>query len=89
MLSRSAVRALMYATLSHAIFVSGLGSSCNQPLFALRPSRTYGSGRKMISMPVVTGAGTAGTPAPRERPAWAPRRRAAAANLEVPATKPS
>ena len=44
-----AVRALMYATLSQVTFDSGFGSSCSQPLFALRPSRIHGSGRKTIS----------------------------------------
>src|SRR6476619_3118326 len=44
------------AELSQVILVSGLGSSCSQPLFAKRPSQTFGSGRKMISRP---GAGAA------------------------------
>ena len=57
----SAVFGLMYATLSHVTFESGLGNSCSQALLAKRPSSTCGSGRKMISSPVfAAGAGAAG-----------------------------
>src|SRR5690349_4774615 len=47
----SASRGLTHAVGSHVILVSGLGSSCSQPLFANRPSQIVGSGRKMISRP--------------------------------------
>ena len=49
--SRCAVAGLKRAALSHDSFVSGLGSSCSQPLFANRPSQIVGSGRKTISRP--------------------------------------
>ena len=51
----SARRGLTHAVGSHVIFVSGLGSSCSQPLFAKRPSQIVGSGRKMISRPPARG----------------------------------
>src|SRR5213593_2165334 len=44
-----AVLGLTSATLSQVIFVSGFGSSCNQPLLAKRPSKIVGSGRKTSS----------------------------------------
>src|SRR5437773_1945381 len=44
-----AVLGLTSATLSQVIFVKGFGSSCNQPLFAKRPSKIVGSGRKTSS----------------------------------------
>src|SRR3954470_21127334 len=47
----SASFGLIHALGSHVILVSGLGSSCSQPLLAKRPSHTVGSGRKMISSP--------------------------------------
>src|SRR5438552_19182007 len=52
----SAVRGLIIAALSQVSDVSGFGSSCSHPLFAKRPSQIVGSGRKMISRPVVAGA---------------------------------
>ena len=48
----AAVFGLTSATLSHVTFVSGLGSSCSQPRFAKRPSKTAGSVRKAISGPL-------------------------------------
>src|SRR5262249_52601855 len=45
---------LIHALGSHVIFVSGLGSSCSQPLLAKRPSPMVGSGRQMISSPLVS-----------------------------------
>src|SRR5882672_12674715 len=57
MLSFFAVLGLTSATLSQVIFVSGFGSSCNQPLFAKRPSKIVGSGRKTSSKePVLAGS---------------------------------
>src|SRR5919109_4364311 len=54
----SASRGLIQAAVSHVNFVSGFGASCSQPLFANRPSKTYGSGRKINSRPpAVCGAG--------------------------------
>src|ERR1700676_2898300 len=44
-----AIRGLTIAALAHVNFVSGLGNSCSQPLFANRPSCTQGSGRKIYS----------------------------------------
>src|SRR5207237_977565 len=59
---RAAVAALTITALSQASFVIGLGSSCSQPLFANRPSRTHGSLRNAISNPdaAVAGVGAAG-----------------------------
>src|SRR5437762_7587526 len=51
---------LTQAVGSHVIFVSGLGSSCSQPLFAKRPSQMVGSGLKMISRPAL-GVGDRGS----------------------------
>src|SRR5579863_6055513 len=71
--SFSAVRGLTYAMLSHVILERGFGSSWSQPLLEKRPSRTFGSGRNTISIPVGVGgavkaigadvmAGSAGPP---------------------------
>ena len=65
----SAVFALMYATLSHVTFESGFGSSCSHALLAKRPSSTFGSGRKMISMPVFCAPGRLTRPSRPARPA--------------------
>ncbi len=48
-LSASASFGLTSAALSQVSFVMGLGSSCNQPLLANRPSHTAGSGLKTSS----------------------------------------
>src|SRR4051812_19965817 len=56
--NRSARAGLISAALSHVSFVNGLGSSCNQPLWANRPSQMLGSGRKIISYPA--GGGVTG-----------------------------
>ncbi len=45
----SASAGLISAALSHTSLVTGLGSSCNQPLLPKRPSQMVGSGRKVIS----------------------------------------
>ncbi len=49
--SSAAVFGLTSATLSHVTLVSGFGSSCSQPRFAKRPSKTAGSVRNAISSP--------------------------------------
>src|SRR5205807_2192741 len=59
--SFSAERMPTYATLSHVTLVIGFGSSCSQPLFAYRPSRIVGSGRKTTSQPLEAGGGGART----------------------------
>jgi hypothetical protein len=53
-LSFAAVAGLTSTALSHVNRVIGFGSSCSQPLFAKRPSRTDGSVRNEISTPVET-----------------------------------
>src|SRR5260370_41693529 len=49
MASFFAVFALTSATLSEVIFAKGFGNSCNEPLFAKRPSKMVGSVRKTNS----------------------------------------
>src|SRR5580658_4186867 len=50
------------AALSQLRFVTGLGNSCSQPTFDHRPSYTFGSGRKIISIESFEeGAGTLDT----------------------------
>src|ERR1700712_3361334 len=51
-LRRSAVAGLAMTALSQVSLVIGFGSSCSQPLFENRPSRTEGSLRKETSKPV-------------------------------------
>src|SRR5437762_6197139 len=52
------VAGLTNAALSQQRVVTGLGSSCSQPLLANRPSKRVGSGRKLISYsPAAGGAG--------------------------------
>src|SRR6187401_2243123 len=67
---------------SHVTLESCFGSSCSHALFAKRPSRTFESGRKTISIPVfgagagaAVEAGAAGGAAP--------------VSIDVPWTKPS
>src|SRR5262249_28132187 len=57
--SFAAVPGLSRAALSQVSFVMGLGSSCNQPLLAKRPSHTVGSGWNSSSRPGAVSAGTA------------------------------
>src|SRR5581483_3231951 len=46
---RSASDGLIRTALSQINLLMGLGHSCNQPLFAKRPSHKFGSGRKQSS----------------------------------------
>jgi len=84
---RAAVAGDMAATLSQVTVVTGLGSSCSQPLFAKRPSWMVGSGRKVISRVSArifeTGAGIgadvtafSGNAVPAMTPSWSARRHA-------------
>ena len=54
-----AVATPISAALSQVIFVVKSGSSCSQPLLANRPSKTFGQGKKVTSVPAAA-AGMAG-----------------------------